>query len=134
MAQSSARCSPCQNPLFDDKDELAGGTTIKDNNCCTSAPAVTRALTLTIAPVVAPLTISGFADSSVVRYLKDDLQQIVKTILEAKPLLLQAFAPVPASVVAAAPHYEGSCERPLKPWFPDIYWGKIYLGCYNFFQ
>ena len=40
---------------------------------------------------------------------------------------LRPFALVPAPVVAAAPHYQGAREQPLKTWFPDIYW-------YNFFQ
>ena len=42
------------------------------------------------------------------------------------------FAPVPAP--AAALHYEGVCEKPLKARFPDIYWGKTHLEYYNFFQ
>ena len=43
-------------------------------------------------------------------------------------------APVPALVVTAAPHYEGSRKWPLKAWFLDIYWSKTHLECYNFFQ
>ena len=128
MAQSSARCSPCQN-LHNGKDELAGKTPTKSNNRCTPAPAAIYASTPAVALVVAPLVASSSANSSVVGYLKDDLQQIFRTVLDFKPL-----APVPALVVAAAPHYESPRERPLKAWFPDIYWDKTHLKCYNFFQ
>ena len=73
MAQSSAYCSLRQN-LHNGKDELAGGTPTEDSNRCTLAPAGTRAPTSAAAPVIAPLAISGSANSSVVRYLEDDLQ------------------------------------------------------------
>ena len=127
MARSSTCRKLCQNP-HNGKDELAGGTSTEDSNHCTPAPAATRALTPAFAPVVAPLVASGSADSSVVGYLKDDLLRILKTVLDSR-----SPAPVPAPVVAAAPHYEGPRERFLKAWFPDIYWGKTYLECYNFF-
>ena len=126
IAQSSARHSPCQNP-HDGKDELAGRTPTKGSDRRTSAPAASRASTPAVAPVVALLVASGSANSSVVRYLEDDLQRILRTVLDSRPL-----APVPAP--AAALHYEGPRERPLKAWFPDIYWGKTHLECYNFFQ
>ena len=126
MAQSSAHRSPRQNP-HDGKDKLAGGTPIKGSDHRTPAPATSRALTPAVALVVAPLAVFGSADSSVVRYSKDDLRRILRIVLDSRPL-----APVPAP--AAAPHYEGPCERPLKAWFPDIYWGKTHLECYNFFQ
>ena len=128
MARSSARRSPCQNP-HDGKDKLANRTPTEDSNCCTPAPAATHAPTPAAIPVVAPLAASGSADSSVVRYLEDDLQQILRIVLDSRPLAL-----VPAPVVAAAPHFEGRRERPLKARFPDIYQGKTLLKCYNFFQ
>ena len=128
MAQSSARCSPCQNP-HDSKDKLASGTPTEGSDHCTPALAASCALTPAIAPVIAPLATSDSADSFVVRYLHDDLQRILRTVLDSRRL-----ASVPAPVVAAAPHYENSRERPLKAWFPDIYWGKTHLECYNFFQ
>ena len=113
MARSSARRSPRQNP-HDGEDELAGGTPTEGSDRCTPAPAASRAPTPAVAPGIAPLAASGFADSSVVRYLKDDLQRILRTVLDSRPL-----APIPVS--AAAPYYEGPCERPLKVRFPDIY-------------
>ena len=128
MAQSSACRSPCQNP-HDGKDELAGGTPTEGSDRRTPAPAASRAPTPAVAPVIAPLAAFGSADSSVVRYSEDDLQRIFRTVLDSKPL-----APVLAPVIAAAPHYEGPCEKSLKVWFPDIYQGKMHMECYNFFQ
>ena len=133
MAWSSAYRNLCQNPLFDGKNKLAGGTPTKGSNCRTSVPATTRVSTPAIAPVVAPLVASGSVDSFMVRYLEDELQQIVKTILEAMPLPLLAPAPVPAFVIAATLHYKSPHKLPLKTQFSDIYWGKTYLKCYNFF-
>ena len=128
MGQSSACCSPCQN-LHDGKDELAGGTPTNSSNRCTPAPAPTRVLILAAVLVVAPLAASGSTDSFVVRYSEDDPRQIFKTILDSR---LPALIPVP--VVTVNPQSEGSRERSLKAWFPNIYQGKTFLECYNFFQ
>ena len=126
MARSSARRSPRQNP-HDGEDELAGGTPTEGSDRRTPAPAASRAPTPAVAPVIAPLAASGLANSSVVRYLEDDLQRILRIVLDSRP-----FTPVPAP--AGAPHYKGPRERPLKAQFSDIYWGKTHLKCYNFFQ
>ena len=126
MTQCSARCSPCQNP-HDGKDKLAGGTPIEGNDHRTPVPVPSRAPTPAVASVVAPLVASDSADSSVVKYSEDDLQQILKTFLDSRPL---ASVPAPA----AALHYEDPRERPLKARFPDIYQGKTHLECYNFFK
>ena len=128
MAQSSARCSLCQN-FYNGKNKLAGGTSNKGSDRYTPAPTATRAFTPAIAPIVTPLIASGSADSSVIRYLKDNLQRILRTVLDFRPPAL-----LPAPVVAAALHYEVLCKRPLKAWFLDIYWDKTHLECYNFFQ
>ena len=125
---SSACRSLCQNP-YDGKDELAGGTPTDCSNRRTPAPVATCAFTSAAAIVLAPLIASGSADSFAVRYSEDDLQLIVKTVLDFRPSAL-----VPAPVVVSAPHYKGSRERPLKAWFPDIFRGKTHLECYNFFQ
>ena len=128
MAWSSVYCSPHQNP-HDGKDKLAGGTATVVSDCCIPTPAATHIPTPAVAPIVAPLVTSGFANSSMVRYLEDDLQQILRTVLDSRPLAL-----VPTFVIAVAPHYKGPYDQPLKTWFPDIYWEKTYLECYNFFQ
>ena len=96
-------------------------------------PTAIRALTLIVAPVITSLMSSGSANSYMVRYLEDNLQRIVKTILKSRPLYSPASAPVPAFVLVAAPYYEGPRKRPLKTRFLDIYWGQTHLECYNFF-
>ena len=72
IAQSSAHCSSCQNP-YNGEDEFAGWTSTKDSDHCPLALAMTRAPTSAVAPVVAPLIASSSADSSVIRYSKDNL-------------------------------------------------------------
>ena len=134
MAQSSARCNLRQNLLFDSKDKLAGGTSTKSSNPHTPVSVTTNALTSAITPVVAPLIASGSADSSVVRYSDDNLQRIIKTIFETRPLLSPTLTPVSASVVTAAPYNKGLHKRPLKTWLPSIYQSKTHLEYYNFFQ
>ena len=132
MSQSSVCCNLCQNP-HNGKDELAGRTPTKGSDRRTPVSAVTRAFTPAVAPVIALLVVSGPADSSVVRYLEDDLQQIVRTIFEAKLLPPPSPPPVLAPVVAATPHNKGPRERLLKARFLDIEWDKTHLECYNFF-
>ena len=134
MAWSFACCTPSQNLLFGGKDKLAGGTCTKGNNCCTFASAATHASIPAVVCVIALLVPFGSANSFVVRYLEDDHLRIVRTIFEARPLLLSALVSVPAFVVSTALHYEGPRERPVKARFLHVYWGKTHIKCYNFFQ
>ena len=115
MAWSFACCNPRQN-AHDGKDELVGGTPTKSSNRYILVSAATSAPTATVAPVVATFFASGSVNSSVVRYLKDDLQRILRTVLN-----FRLPAPVPAPVIATAPHYESPHERPLKALFLNIY-------------
>ena len=126
MAQSCA-CSSPSHTFHNYKDELAGGTFTKDSNCCTLVSAASSVLTSAIVPVIAPLVAFGSADSSVVKYLEDDLQWILRTVLVSRPSFL-----VLALIVAVAPRYEGLFERPLKAWFPNIYWDKNPLRVLQF--
>ena len=105
MAWSSAQRIPSQNFLLVGKNEFASATFIKSNN----SPTVSRALTSTAAlPVI-------FASFFMVQYLKNDFQQIFRTILDFRPL-----AP-PLALVPAVQQYKSPCEKPLKVWFPDLY-------------
>ena len=72
IAQSFVCRSFCQNLLFDSKDKLVGGILTKDSDHCTPSPAATRIPTLAVALVVAPLVVSGSANSSLVRYLENN--------------------------------------------------------------
>ena len=77
-------------------------------------------------PTIAPPVVSAL--SSVAQYLEDDLQRIFKTILDfRRPAPLLALS-------LALQQYKDPCKKPLKARFPDIYWDKTHLECYNFFQ
>ena len=79
--------------------------------------------------------------NSILKYSENDLQQILKTVLEAQvpapapvlapaPFLAPALAPAPAPapIVAEAP------REKLKARSPDLYRGKSHMNCYNFCQ
>ena len=72
MARSSARHSPRLNS-HDGKNKLADRTPIKGSNRRTPIPAATHAFTPAAALVIALFAVSSSANSSVVRYLEDNL-------------------------------------------------------------
>ena len=59
------------------------------------------------------------------KYSKNDLQQILKTVLEAWAL---TFVSVSAPAISELP------QNKLKAYFLDIYCGKSYMDYYNIFQ
>ena len=64
--------------------------------------------------------------TDVPKYIKNDLQRILKTVLEAW---------TPASVPAPAPATSQKFEdKLLKARFLDVYCGKSHIDCYNFCQ
>ena len=84
-----------------------------------------------------PLTNSPLATSNVPKYSKNDLQRILKTVLENRalvpvPTLVPASAPAPAPVLA--PVVSEVPQEKLKAHFPDVYSGKSHMDCYNFCQ
>ena len=116
MARSSACRTLSQNPSLSGKDKLAGAAPTKSNNISGVSYALTPAIALSV----------FFILSSMAQYLEDDLQRIFKTVLDSR---------TPAFPLALAPQqYKNPCERSLKAQFPEIYWSKIHLECYNFFQ
>ena len=71
------------------------------------------------------------ANTSISKYSEDDLQRILKAVMEAQaPVPVPALAPalVPAPVVSEMP------RKKLKARFPDVYRGKSHMDCYNFYQ
>ena len=78
---------------------------------------------------------SPFAATSIPKYSKNDLQQILNAVLE-----VQAPAPAPASVLAPAPTpapapiVAKAPRKKLKACSPDVYCGKSHMDCYNFCQ
>ena len=61
------------------------------------------------------------ADPSTPKYSENDLQRILKAVLEAQ-------APAPAPAVSETP------REKLKARSPDVYRGKSHMDCYNFCQ
>ena len=119
MAWSSICRTLTQILSYSGKDKLTSSTLTERNNIS----AVLYVLTLT--NFIAPPVI--FALSSLVRYLEDDFQRILKNVLDFRlPTLLLALALAPQQ-------YKHPCERPLKAQFPDVYWDKTHLKCYNLF-
>ena len=57
------------------------------------------------------------AEPPVANYTKEDLQKILRTVLEAQ-----------------APPFDVSREKPLKAKLPNVYCGKFHMECYNFCQ
>ena len=117
MAQSLVYRSS-QNSLLDAEDKFANAAPIEGNN----TPVVSYIPTLAL--VVAPAT----APSSIAQYSKNDFQRIFKTVSDSRS------SPAPAPIPILAQQHESPWKRLLKAWFPDIYWGKIYMECYNFFS
>ena len=74
-----------------------------------------------------PLANSPLAVNSVSKYSEDNLQWIIKAVLEARAPA-PALAPVPALVIFEV-HREKLKTRSL-----DLYFGKSHMDCYNFCQ
>ena len=86
-----------------------------------------------------PIANAFAAANSIPKYSEDDLQRILRTVLEARipapapvlapaPVPVHAPAPAPAPIVAEAP------RKKLKARSPDVYRGKSHMDCYNFCQ
>ena len=73
-----------------------------------------------------PVLVLPFVSANLTaKYSKKDLQRIFQTVLEAK---------APASAPQPLVFLDGPCERPLKVRFPDLYYNKTHIKCYNFYQ
>ena len=88
-----------------------------------------------------PVANAPAAANSIPKYSEDDLQRILRTVLEARvpapaPVLAPAPvpAPVPAPAPAPAPIVAEAYRKKLKARFPDVYRGKSHIDCYNFCQ
>ena len=73
--------------------------------------------------------------TNILKYSKDDMQQILKTVMEAwHPAPTLVLAPVPAPAPALALIVAETPREKLKARFPDVYLGKSHMDCYNFCQ
>ena len=122
MGRPPACRSLCQNPPPTGKDELASLAFIDGSDTYIPALAVSRTPipALSAAPALAPAAIN-----STVRYLEADLQRILRTVLEARP---------PALAPQQLVFWESPCEQSLKARFPELYYSKTHIECYNFIQ
>ena len=128
MARPLTCCSLCQNSFPTGKEEPAGPASTKGSDTYTPAPAVSRSLTPAPTPapgaLFAPAPINAHAT---IRYSETDLQQIFKTVLEAR-------SPVPAPTLQPLVFPNSPCKRLLKAGFLELYCGKTHMECYNFIQ
>ena len=76
-------------------------------------------------PSGAKLPVAIVPTTDVPKYSEDDLQRILKTVLEART---PTPAPAPAPIVSKLP------QDKLKARFPDVYCGKFHMDYYNFCQ
>ena len=88
-----------------------------------------------------PVANAPAAANSIPKYSEDDLQRILRTILEARvPAPTPVFAPAPvpapgpAPAPAPAPIVAEAPREKLKARSPDVYRGKSHMDCYNFCQ
>lgn len=68
---------------------------------------------------------SSSASFQIPKYTRDDLQRILKTVLEAQPLTARG---------KDQKIFEDPLKWALKPKAPDGYKSKSYINCYNFIQ
>ena len=88
-------------------------------------------------PSTKPPVANAPAATSVLKYSEDDLQRILKAVLEARapvPAPAPVLAPAPAPVLAPAPIVAEAPREKLKARSPDLYRGKSHMDCYNFCQ
>ena len=111
MARPLAYRSPRRNPPPTGKDKLTGSALTEGSDTYTPAPVVSHAQTpaSTLAPALL-LALAPIDPNATVRYSDADLQQILKTVQEAR---LSA----PSSAFQPLVFPDTPCKRPLKARF-----------------
>ena len=111
----------CNSPL-NGKDNFAGAAlklgSTNNNETFTHTSTMSRVFTPALALPPAPA-------NSTARSFEKDVQQIFKTVQEARPPTL-----VPQPLVFP----NKPCEKFLKARFSNVYCGKTHIKCYNFCQ
>ena len=97
-----------QDLLFGNKGNLTSAALIEGNNTHTMLYAFIPTLTVALATI----------SSSMARYLKDDLQQIFRTVLYSR------LSASPLALAPAPQQYKSPYERLLKAEFLDLYQDK----------
>ena len=125
MAAFRACRIPYGNPPPIGEDELAGVAPVaaltNDSGTFSHTPAVSYIPTFAPAPPLAPAEL-------VAKYTNADLQRATKLVLK-----LFGEGQQQAQIQMAPPALEPQ-ERPLKPWFPDLYYSNSHIDCYRFCQ
>ena len=85
-----------------------------------------------------PPVTNALAATSVLKYSEDDLQRILKVVLEAKapvpaPVPFSAPVPAPAPALVLAPIVTEAPRKKLKARSLDVYREKSHMDCYNFY-
>ena len=122
MARPCACRSPCWNPPPSGKDEHAGAAPGPAPTDDSETPTYTHTMSCILTPAPAP---PPALVNSIARYSKKDLQWIFKTVLETTALGL-ALQPLV--------FLNGPLTKFLKARFPNLYYSKTHIECYNFCQ
>ena len=78
---------------------------------------------------------NALATTIILKYSEDDLQRILKAVLEARaPVPALALAPAYAPAPALAPIVAKAPREKLKACSLDVYRGKSHMDYYNFWQ
>ena len=112
----------CRNLPSISKDKLAGAPQEPAFTNNTKTPTYISTMSHISTPTLAFFPTPA---NSTARYSEENFQQIFKTVLGAE-------ASAPALRLLVLPH--GPCERSLKVRFLNLYCGKTYIKCYNFYQ
>ena len=125
MAEPRACQSPCRNFLPVGKDEFTGAAPravpTNDSGTLTLTPVVLGA------PTPAPVPPPALA-KLVAKYTDADLQRATKLAIK---LFVQDQQQAQSQAAPPAPKPR---ERPLKAWFPDLYYDNLHMDCYRFCQ
>ena len=111
MAWLFTCCSSCQNPPPPGKDKLTDAALTEGSGIFIPILVVLRAPTP--APIISS-TITLFSNNKL-------FKQFMKAYLESQVPGQTKLDPEP-------------CKQPFKAWFPDLYYGNLYMDCDQFCQ
>ena len=124
MAGPRTYRSPCRNLLLASKDELAKAAP----RALTNDSGI-PSYTFTVSHIPTPAPAPFFAPTELMtKYTNANLQKTTKL---APELFIQDQQQAQRQM---APPALELWERPLKAWFPDLYYGNSHLDCYWFCQ
>ena len=120
MAGPCTQQSLCWNSLPTGKDELAGAARRAPTN---NNDTLSHNFAVLCIPTPAPALLLAPA-KLVVKYTNANLQRATTLALE---FFIQGQQQAQSQM--ACPALE-SCKKPLKAWFPKLYYGNLHMDCY----